>query len=128
MDADGSNPINLTNNRASDRFPEWSPDGRFIAFTTDRDGDREIYVMNADGSNPINLTNNPEDDIHPAWSPDGYFIAFSSTRNGIAEIFTLDLETGELFRLSNHPGRDAELRLVARWQQNRLPFQPRRQL
>lgn len=40
-----------------------------IAFSTDRDGNVEIYVMDADGSNPTNLTNNPADDLWPAWSP-----------------------------------------------------------
>ena len=40
-----------------------------IAFTTGRDGNREIYVMNADGSGLRNLTNNPADDGSPAWRP-----------------------------------------------------------
>jgi Tol biopolymer transport system component len=50
MNADGSGQINLTNNPAADDVPSWSPDGRRIAFASDRDGNREIYVMNADGS------------------------------------------------------------------------------
>jgi Tol biopolymer transport system component len=78
MEADGGNPINLTNNPARDRDPAWSPDGRQIAFTTDRDGNNEIYVMDADGGNPINLTNNPGSDTDPAWSPNGRSIAFAS--------------------------------------------------
>jgi Tol biopolymer transport system component len=49
--------------------PSWSPDGRRIAFASDRDGNREIYVMNADGSGQINLTNNPADDWGSSWSP-----------------------------------------------------------
>ena len=50
MNADGSGVTRLTNNSVSDRYPKWSPDGRRIAFTSNRDGDHEIYVMNADGS------------------------------------------------------------------------------
>jgi len=40
-----------------------------IAFTSERDGNYEIYVMDADGSNQINLTNYPADDGSPSWSP-----------------------------------------------------------
>jgi TolB protein len=70
MNADGSNPVNLTNNPALDAEPAWSPDGTRIAFQTDRDGgNREIYVMNADGSSPVNLTNDLANDGNPAWSP-----------------------------------------------------------
>ena len=83
VNADGSNPVNLTNNPAYDGQPAWSPDGTRIAFTSDRDGRLGIYVMNADGSNPAHLTNNPASrDSDPAWSPDGKRIAFVSYRDG----------------------------------------------
>ena len=49
--------------------PSWSPDGRKIAFTTKRDGNFEVYVMNADGSGQRNLTRNPAPDRSPVWSP-----------------------------------------------------------
>lgn len=57
--------IQLTNNKADDLTPVWSPDGKRIAFTSTRDGDLEIYVMNADGSNQKRLTNQPGVDGHP---------------------------------------------------------------
>jgi TolB protein len=69
MNADGSNALNLTDNPADDLEPAWSPDGRRIAFTSDRGGSRDIYVMNADGSGVTRLTENPADDEFPAWSP-----------------------------------------------------------
>ena len=56
-------PTNLTNNLAADGGPQgWSPDGSRIAFTSARDGNFEIYVMDADGSNPTRLTNSPATD------------------------------------------------------------------
>ncbi|MBI2919427.1 MAG: PD40 domain-containing protein [Chloroflexi bacterium] len=45
------------------------PFARLIAFTSDRDGNFEIYVMNADGTDQRRLTNNPAEDVVPAWGP-----------------------------------------------------------
>jgi TolB protein len=69
MDADGGNQRNLTNNRANDIQPAWSPDSRQIAFISRRDGSLELYVMNADGSNVRRLINNNSDDYAPFWVP-----------------------------------------------------------
>jgi TolB protein len=61
----------------------WSPDGRRIAFDSDRDGNFEVYVVNAGGSGQRNLTRKPGFDSDPVWSPDGRKIAFvSSDREG----------------------------------------------
>ena len=71
MDADGSNPTNLTNDPLSaDHSPAWSPDGTQIAFWANRVGNAEIYVMDADGSNQTNRTNTSGTDEHPVWSPE----------------------------------------------------------
>ena len=53
----------------SDWFPVWTPDGKRLAFTSDRDGDPDIFVADADGANPINLTAHPGIDVSPAWRP-----------------------------------------------------------
>jgi TolB protein len=65
----------------SDDHPAWSPDGTQILFDSNRDGDRDIYVMNSDGSGVNQLTNDPASDSFPAWSPDGKKIAFQSDRD-----------------------------------------------
>ena len=67
--------------------PAQSPDGMRIAFTSSRDFNSEIYVMDADGGAPRNLTLHEAWDEGPAWSPDGQRIAFTSDRNGDVEEF-----------------------------------------
>jgi hypothetical protein len=74
MDANGSDPRNLTDNPGDDEEPAWSSDGTKIAFTSSRDGNAEIYVMDTDGSNQKNLSDSPEGDDHPSWSPDSVTI------------------------------------------------------
>jgi len=86
MNADGSNPVRLTNNNFADANPSWSPDSSKITFGTNRDGNAEIYSMNANGTNQVNLTNNSSSDFGPVWSPDGNRIAFLSFRDSVFNI------------------------------------------
>jgi Tol biopolymer transport system component len=98
MDADGSNVAVLSPDGLDDTAPTWSPDGKKIAFVSQRDGNREIYVMEADcfdqpegcAQNAVNVTRHPADDWTPAWSPDGSQLAFSSLRDGGWEIYVVD--------------------------------------
>ena len=75
-----------------------------IAFTSTRDLNEEIYVMNAeDGSDQIRLTNNNVIDRFLNWSPDGTKIAFTSTRDGNFEIYVMNAEDGsDQIRLTNN--------------------------
>lgn len=61
--------INLTKHPSNDVYPTWSPDGRKIAFVSDRDLNNEIYIMNSDGSSQTRITFSNADDNHPCWSP-----------------------------------------------------------
>ena len=110
MDADGGNPKNLTNDPNDDSFPSWSPDGKRIVFSSDRDGNREIYVMDADGNNQQRLTENDFYDSFPSWSPDGKRIVFVSERDGhfigefglSYEIYVMDADGKNTRRLTNN--------------------------
>ena len=77
-------------------------DHKKIAFSSYRDGNWEIYVMNNDGSDQINLTNHHEIDGRPDWSPDGSKIVFITTRNGVnnSEIYTMNPDGSDQTRLT----------------------------
>ncbi len=69
VDPTGSQLRRLTRNAGSNEDPTWSPDGRFIAFTSTRNGARQIYVMDADGSAPHLVERLPGKSYTPHWSP-----------------------------------------------------------
>jgi Tol biopolymer transport system component len=99
----------LTDNDADDALPDWSPDGRKIVFSSTRDGNLEIYVMeveitpqNAQAGNIQRLTNNERDDLLPTWSPDGTQIAFSSDRDGDWEIYVMNANGTNVRQLTDN--------------------------
>jgi TolB protein len=75
-------PVNLTNDPATDQYPSWAPDGRKLAFSSTREGNTDVYVMNADGTAQTRLTTDAAEDYAPAWSPDGRKILFLTKRHG----------------------------------------------
>lgn len=98
----------LTNSAGVDAQPAWSPQGGHIAFTSNRDSNNEIYIMDSNGANVKNLTNNPADDGDPAWSPDGQWVSFTSNRDGNDEIYIMRLDGSQLINLSTNPADDRE--------------------
>jgi len=73
-------------------LPAVSPDGTKVAFTSNRDGNSEIYIMNVDGTNMRRLTNHPAIDVAPTFSPPGNQIAFTSDRSGSAQIWIMGID------------------------------------
>lgn len=95
----------LTDNEFSNVSPVWSPDSSQIAFTSDRDGENEVYVMDADGSNLIQLTDNSVLEFSPHWSPDGSQITFSRLEPD-NEIFTINADGTDERRVTDNSIND----------------------
>lgn len=111
MDSKGGHQRALTNARAFDGDPTWSPDGTQIAFESTRSGNPDIWVMNNNGSNPRNLTpGNLGVDRDPAWSPGGHRIAYTGAAKGQlkTDIYLLDAENPKAppLNLTNTPSSD----------------------
>ena len=119
MKTDGDQPRNLTADPMSDDYsPAWSPDGTKIAFSSERLGNQEIYVMDADGENLVQLTRHRAYDASPSWSPDGRKIAFTSDRDhlfvvgpgqiGDTEIYVMNADGKNIVRLMKFGGWNHE--------------------
>ena len=98
----------LTVTTATETFPSWSPDGSRLAFTSDRDGPLEIFVMTADGQSLLRLSPISSPNFSPTWSPDGTRIAFVSMRDGNAEIYVMNADGSGATRLTNNPAEDSD--------------------
>src|SRR5947207_4045776 len=94
VDGTGESVLTKTDD-SSESDPAWSPDGRTIAFASDRSGNEDIWLMTADGRRLRDLTRSSHvDDVQPAWSHDGWRIAFATARG--REVFD---HTGSPYRL-----------------------------
>ena len=103
--ADGSGRRNLTNDPANDWGPDWSADGKMIAFNSTRDGDMRGFLVDPEGKNlrPMNVDAWVE---YPSFSPDGTKVAYMSALGSNYEVFIADLVSGEVTRLTQSPGHD----------------------
>ncbi|MBA3439070.1 MAG: PD40 domain-containing protein [Pyrinomonadaceae bacterium] len=105
--AASTNPARITNNLVTDMQPDLSPAGNQIVFTSNRDENSEIYVMNVDGTSARRLTKNPAEDFAPVWSPDSKMIAFTSKRDGNDEIYVMNADGSKQTNISRHPTADS---------------------
>jgi len=72
----------VTFDRGLQSEPTWAPDGRFIAYSSDRGGNFDIWAQPVSGGNPVQITNDPAHEWQPDWSPDGSRIVFRSESDG----------------------------------------------
>ncbi len=87
--ASGGDPVALTGPDYYSNFPHWSPDGSRILFTSNRDGDFELYTVRPDGTDLRRLTHAPGNDAHSTWCAGGEWIVFSSSRTGFKDEMAL---------------------------------------
>lgn len=126
---DGTFPLQIVAG-STEANPEASPDGRLVAFMSQRDGNWEVYVANVDGSNLRRLTRNPSNDGLPAWSPDGRYIAFVTDRDGLWAVWVMRSDGRQQRRLFNiggpleGPMRDAASHEVHGWLEERISWAP----
>ncbi len=123
---DGRTVTQITSDPSEDMMPAISPDGKQIAFVSNRTGNWDIFTMSTDGGRPTQITFEGDDEVQPTWSPDGKQLAFArkNGRTGRWEIWTADASqpSGSTFLCEG---------FLPRWSpdasQNRLLFQRARQ-
>ncbi|MBZ6377448.1 amidohydrolase [Pacificimonas flava] len=117
MPISGGTPTRISEGLAWEVHPRFSPDGRRIAFTSDRGGGNNIWLMNADGSDKRQLTNEDFRLLNqPTWSPDGQFIAakkhFTTGRSlGTGEIWLYHVSGGSGVKLVARPNEQHQKEL-----------------
>lgn len=116
MNPDSTGHVNLTRDQPCCNWnAKWSPDGKKLAYMTDRDGNTDVFVMDADGSNPTRLTDGPTAEHSPTWSPDGTRVAFVSNRDGQSEIYVMDVDGSDPKRITGGPEPDGAPSWAPSW-------------
>jgi len=99
--AEGSAITQITDGNANDAQPVFAPDGKRIAFASDRAGQWDIWLIDVSGRNPMQITNGPMAELHPTWSPDGKRLAYCriNPKESTGELWIVELENPGTKRL-----------------------------
>lgn len=98
---DGATITQITDEQANDAQPAVSPDGKSVAFSSDRAGHWDIWIIDIDGRNPRQITGSPMPELHPSWSPDGKRLVYCRVhpREGRGELWISETENPGVKRL-----------------------------
>ena len=98
----GGSATRITLHEAYDGYPRWSPDGNWIAFSSNREGNFDVFIVPARGGEARQLTSHSADDIVCDWSPDGTRILFQSARETrYTDLYTISVLDGRLRRITH---------------------------
>ena len=114
QDSAGSGPARqLTTENLENLAPAlaWSPDSRFVTYTSRRTGTTDIWIADVISGETRQLTNDVRNDFNPRWSPDGRWIAFLSDRGGQTDVWVMPAAGGDALRVSN----DRAIETNPRW-------------
>jgi len=103
--ANGGDARRLTSNEGQESSPHFSPDGKFIAFTGQYDGNTDVYLIPVEGGQPERLTWHPGPDVVTGWTPDGQSILFASGREAVP---TLE---SKIYKISRTGGMETALEI-----------------
>ncbi|MFQ5900242.1 MAG: Tol-Pal system beta propeller repeat protein TolB [Thermodesulfobacteriota bacterium] len=105
-DYDGHNPRQVTNNGSINLSPQWSPFGKWLLYTSFKEGEAYLYVRNLSDNRDFRISNHPGINIGARWAPSGNEIALTLSIDGNPELYIMDIGTGELKRLTKNRGID----------------------
>jgi Tol biopolymer transport system component len=120
LTAAGAVPVDagLASSTYDEQTPDYSPDGKRLAFASTRSGEEEIWIANADGSSPRQMTSMKGPlCANPQWSPDSQRILFNSRREGSSDLYLLWPATGEVRRLTS---AEQQEEIEGRWSRDGL--------
>lgn len=102
-----SQPVPLTAGEWEDRDPAFSPDGQWLAFSSHRDGNWDLYLLNLRSGDISRLTDTPGYEGRPTWSPDGQWLAYEAYLDGDLDIWILSIDQSQPpIQLTNQDGVD----------------------
>jgi len=91
-----SKVVQITTHPASDTEPAVSKNGKWLAFTSDRSGNKDIWIKQLPHGKVFQITTNPSDDYQPCWSPDGKWLVFvSHRRDALGDLWFLRIKQGK---------------------------------
>jgi len=107
-DSDGHNAQTVLTSKEPIMSPEWSPNGRVLAYVSFEGGESAIYMQNIFSGEKVMVSGRRGINGAPAWSPDGKYMAMNLSIDGNSEIYTVNLESGQLTQVTHSPAIDTE--------------------